>query len=87
MEDFYDGYVVNAIIDASYKSVRTKKWELVDLDIWRGREGVAKISSLKEYDANHYLVKEERLPDGSVRLILKEKSSGRIIQRERLNVK
>jgi predicted dehydrogenase len=87
MEDFYDGYVVNAIIDASYKSARTKKWELVDLDIWHGREGVAKISSLKDYDVNHYLVKEERLPDGSVRLILKEKSSGRIIQRERLNVK
>src|SRR5690606_24960235 len=27
METFYDGYVVNAIMDACYKSAETKKWE------------------------------------------------------------
>lgn len=31
-EDFYDGYVVNAIIDACYLSAKTKKWEPVELN-------------------------------------------------------
>jgi predicted dehydrogenase len=50
MEDFYDGYIVNAIIDACYASAKTKKWEMVQLDIWRGKENVSKISALKDYD-------------------------------------
>ena len=36
MEDFYDGYVVNAIMDACYKSAASGKWEEIDLPIWRG---------------------------------------------------
>lgn len=82
-ESFYDGYVVNAIMDAAYKSAKTKKWEPVELKVWRGKTGVTKEVGLKEYDALHYLVKEETLPNGSVKLILKEKKTGKIIQRER----
>ncbi len=82
MEDFYDGYIVNAIIDACYKSAKTKKWEPVELDIWRGKEEVKKITSLKEYDKDHYLVKEEKLPNGTKKIILKEKTTGKIIQKE-----
>ena len=40
MEDFYDGYVVNAIIDAAYRSVAGHGWEPVQLPVWRGRDGV-----------------------------------------------
>ena len=83
MEDFYDGYIVNAIVDACYASAESRKWEPVKLDIWRGLEKVPKISGLVEYDRDHYLIKEERLPNGTVKLILKVKSSGQIIQRER----
>ena len=83
MEDFYDGYIVNAIIDACYQSVQSKKWEPIQLDIWRGKEQVKKISSLKEYDDLHYLIKEEQLPSGITKLILKEKKSGKIIQLEK----
>ena len=36
METFYDGYVVNAIIDACYRSAETRQWEPVQLDDWRG---------------------------------------------------
>jgi hypothetical protein len=36
METFYDGYVVNAIMDAAYQSVETKRWEAILLDDWRG---------------------------------------------------
>ena len=47
-ETFYDGYIVNSIIDASYKSIKSKKWEKIDLDIWRGKEGVKKINTLEQ---------------------------------------
>jgi hypothetical protein len=81
METFYDGYIVNAIIDASYKAAKSKKWEPVELEIWRGDEISDEIAAVKEYDELHFLVKEELMPDGRTKLILKEKSSGQIIQK------
>jgi predicted dehydrogenase len=80
-ETFYDGYVVNEIMDACYRSSKTKKWEPVNLDIWRGREKTARIKGTRDYDADHYLVKRETMPDGSVKLILKDKVTGVISQR------
>ena len=35
IETFYDGYVVNAVMDACYASARSRTWEPVQLD-WRG---------------------------------------------------
>ena len=55
--------------------------EPIELDIWRGAEITKSDSSLKVYDENHDLVKEELMPDGRTKLILKEKSSGAIIQK------
>jgi predicted dehydrogenase len=77
-ETFYDGYVVNAILDAAYKSAKTKLWEPVQLDIWRGKTGLTKESHLTEYDADHYLVKEEMTHYGAKKLILKNKTTGKI---------
>jgi predicted dehydrogenase len=82
MEDFYDGYVVNAIIDACYASAKSKKWETVKLDIWRGKSDVPKINALTEYDGNYYLIKKELLPNGITKLILKDKKTNKIIHRE-----
>ncbi|NSW94538.1 MAG: Gfo/Idh/MocA family oxidoreductase [Bacteroidales bacterium] len=79
-ETFYDGYIVNEIMDACYRSAKSKKWEPVRLDIWRGQAKASKISELISYDENHFLVKEERMPDGSVKLILKDKKTGVISQ-------
>jgi predicted dehydrogenase len=81
MEDFYDGYVVNEIMDACYRSARSKKWETVNLKVWRGLDKVKPISEVREYDKDHIFVKEETLPDGTVKLILKEKASGKIVQK------
>jgi predicted dehydrogenase len=53
METFYDGYVVNAVIDACYRSARSKKWEPVELFEWRGKKEVEEITGLKSYDDNH----------------------------------
>jgi predicted dehydrogenase len=80
-EDFYDGYVVNAIIDSAYASMRSKRWQPVELPIWRGATGVTNVSALRDYDADHVLIKEERMMDGSVKLILRHKKSGTVVQR------
>ena len=81
MEDFYDGYVVNAIVDAAYRSVETRQWEAVDLPVWRGRKDVPRAGAIREYDDDHLLIKEEKLPDGTTKLILRHKTSGEILQR------
>jgi hypothetical protein len=81
MENFYDGYVVNEIMDACYRSAKSKKWENVNLKVWKGLEKVRPISEIREYDKDHIFVKEETLPDGTVKIILKEKKTGKIIQR------
>lgn len=80
-ETFYDGYVVNAVLDAAYKSAKSKLWEPVVLDIWRGRTGVGKDSHLVEYDADHYLIKEEMTHFGAQKVILKNKTTGKIIEK------
>jgi predicted dehydrogenase len=77
-ETFYDGYVVNAILDAAYRSAKSRLWEPVKLDIWRGKTGVTKDSHLQEYDADHYLVKEEVTHYGAKKVILKNKNTGKI---------
>jgi len=83
METFYDGYVVNAIIDAAYKSTTSKQWEPVKLEIWRGRENVPNVAAVRDYDADHYLIKEERMPDGTAKLILRHKKTGQVTQHVR----
>jgi hypothetical protein len=56
-------------------------WEPVKLDVWRGKTGVSKDSHLQEYDAAHYLVKEEVTHYGAKKLILKNKQTGKIVER------
>jgi predicted dehydrogenase len=80
-ETFYDGYVVNSILDAAYRSAKSKQWEPVKLDIWRGRVGVSKDAHLQSYDADHYMVKEEMTHYGAKKLILKNKKTGKIEER------
>ncbi len=80
-ETFYDGYVVNAVLDAAYRSARTKLWEPVILDLWRGKVGVSKDSHLVEYDKDHYLVKEEMTHYGAKKLIIKNKLTGKITEK------
>ncbi len=78
VETFYDGYVVNCILDAAYKSAKTKQWEPVQLDIWRGRTDVVKESNLTDYDESYYLIKEEITHYGAKKVILKHKQTGKI---------
>lgn len=80
-ETFYDGYVVNEILDAAYKSVKSKQWEPINLKVWRGKSGVTKDSHLQEFDSDHYLVKEEITHYGARKVIIKNKKSGKISER------
>jgi hypothetical protein len=151
METFYDGYVVNAIIDACYKSMRSGRWEPVELALWRGgkaepgADGLRKVSREKAgkhrvktqhirsargtageagkaessiggekggrkgplkgpkkapgrpqegknssgegerrgapRNAGFIVIKTERLPDGRTKRILKDKATGRVVER------
>jgi len=76
LETFYDGYVVNAILDACYVSAKTGKWEPVQIEGWRGDESDDYRSDFASYDNDHYLIKKEILPNGENKLILKHKVSG-----------
>jgi len=80
-ETFYDGYIVNAILDAAYKSARTKQWEQVIIEDWRGSDEVKIKHELTSYDKDHYLIKEEILPSGEKKVIVKNKKTGSIEKR------
>jgi len=78
-ETFYDGYVVNAILDAIYKSGESGKWEPVEIEDWRGGK-YSKVKTTKDYDEDHILIKEEIMPDGTHKYILQHKETGRVSQ-------
>lgn len=73
-ETLYDGYVVNAIMDACYRSARNEAWEPIELD-WRGGS-TPRIASTPETFEGQVVIKREILPDGRHRLILKDPASG-----------
>ncbi|MCX7608197.1 MAG: Gfo/Idh/MocA family oxidoreductase [Anaerolineales bacterium] len=81
MENFYDGYVVNAIMDACYRSTQSKRWEPIILKEWRGGVAGEAQQALAEYDADHWIIKTEKMPDGSLKYILRHKQSGEISQK------
>jgi len=80
-ETFYDGYIVNAILDAAYKSAKTKQWEPVKLGVWRGLKEQQAAKEMAAYDDQYYLIKEEVLPGGEKKYIIKHKITGSIERR------
>ena len=79
VETFYDGYVVNGILDACYASAKSKKWEPIELE-WRGSEGQDDGGGATA-DERYVRIKEERMPDGKLKVILKDRETGGVIQR------
>lgn len=80
-ESFYDGYVVNAIIDAAYSSAKSRQWEAVKIEDWRGEKESDTKTRFIDYDDQYYLIKEEILPSGEKKVILKDKKSGTVLQK------
>jgi predicted dehydrogenase len=73
-ETFYDGYVVNAVMDACYRSAKSGRWEPIDIE-WRGGT-TARIASTPEQYLGQTVIKREVLPDGRTKLILKDEATG-----------
>ena len=76
-ETFYDGYVVNAVMDAAFRSAKSRSWEPVEVFEWRGGEA-ARIGSGREAERHEgkVVIKREILPDGRHKLILKDDQTG-----------
>jgi len=74
IETFYDGYVVNAVMDVCYRSAESGRWEPVQLD-WRGGEVGRIAPTRREWDGKT-LIKQEQMPDGRLKLIVKDESTG-----------
>ncbi len=75
-ETFYDGYVVNAVMDAAYRSAKSRQWEPVAVE-WRGGTTPRIAKDIRTHDG-HAIVKEETLPDGRSKLILSHKDTGEV---------
>ena len=78
-ETFYDGYVVNSIMDACYRSASSRTWAPVEME-WRGGK-TPRISREPETYDGHVVIKSEILPDGRRKMILKESGSGEFVDR------
>jgi len=81
-ETFLDGYIVNAVMDACYRSARTRRWEPVKLE--RGYRGAKKTKARpakKRAKARYSLIKEERMPDGTTKRLLQDWKTGRVVQK------
>jgi predicted dehydrogenase len=79
-ETFYDGYVVNAIMDAAYRSAKSRAWEPVELHEWRGGS-TPRIAAEPELLDGQVVIKREILPDGRQKLILKDPATGDYVDR------
>ncbi len=75
-ETFYDGYVVNQIVDAAYRSMASKRWETIQLHAWRGEADAGSQFLHEAWDDDHVVLKRETMPDGSKRLILRHNRTG-----------
>ncbi|HJW59187.1 MAG TPA: Gfo/Idh/MocA family oxidoreductase [Actinomycetota bacterium] len=79
VETLYDGYVVNAVMDACYRSAETRTWAAVKLD-WRGGE-TPRVRRPERTEDGLVVIKEEQLPDGRRKLILKDPADGAFVDR------
>jgi predicted dehydrogenase len=77
IETFYDGYVVNAVMDACFASSRSRQWEAVVLD-WRGGT-TPRLAGAREVRDGHTVIKSEHLPDGRRKVIMRNDVTGEIV--------
>ena len=76
-ESFYDGYVVNAVMDACLASAKSRQWEAVRIDDWRGGTTPRIAKTVTRHEGLD-IVKEELLPDGRRKLILRNPTTDAI---------
>lgn len=80
-ERFWDGYVVNAVIDACYRSARSRQWEPVAVDGWLAEpEPRVRDAIVRRRVGGLELIKEEVMPDGRTKRLLHDPQTGRVTQ-------
>jgi hypothetical protein len=79
VETFYDGYVVNAVMDACFRSAASRQWEPVELE-WR-LGSTPRIAKAARSEDGLVVIKEEHLPDGRRKLILKDPTTNQFVDR------
>ena len=68
-------------MDAAYLSMEAKRGEPMVLDVWRGATDEGQKAAAAAFDDQYDLIKRERMPDGRVKLILKDRKSGEVVQK------
>jgi len=63
------------VMDACYRSAESRGWEPVQLEDWRGG-GVGRIAPARREWDGKTLIKREQMPDGRLKLIVKDESTG-----------
>jgi hypothetical protein len=76
METFYDGYIVNAIIDACYRSMKSGRWQPVEIEVWRGRE------EEPDETAGRYSTAAQEQKSAGAKAVAPGKASGRVVGKE-----
>ena len=76
------GVVVNAVMDAAYRSANSRQWEPVTLPEWRGGR-TGRIDVAPEMFEGQFVIKREVLPDGRAKLILRNPATGDFSERVR----
>ena len=61
--------------------LKQKNGNLIKIDDWRGRTEKKTEKQMASYDEDHYLIKEEVLPSGEKKFIIKNKKTGSIESR------
>jgi predicted dehydrogenase len=77
-ETLYDGYIVNAVMDACYRSAASRAWEPVEVE-WRGGS-TPRISRAERVEDGLVIIKEEHLPDGRRKVIGRD-ANGTLVDR------
>lgn len=81
-ETFHDGCIVNAVMDAAYRSARSRQWESVALPDWRAPD-TPRLAVEPERFEGLLVIKRELLPDGRAKLILRDPATGDFSERVR----
>jgi hypothetical protein len=68
-------------MDAAYRSIESRRWVPVELEIWRGSDISGQKAAAADYDDRYHLIKRELMPDGRTKTVLKDKTTGEIVQR------
>jgi len=67
------------VMDACFRSSRSRQWEPVELD-WR-HGATERIIRTARNEGELTIIKEEHLPDGRRKLILKDPATGQFVDR------